>query len=400
MTDDPLDLMTPAALADPFPVYHRLRTTAPVHWSAGHNGWLVTRHDLVSACLKDPRLSAARAGAVFGRLPPDFRAEVAELERGFAHWLLMLDPPDHTRLRGLAFKAFAPGLVAGLRPRIQALVDAAIDRIAPWGRCDLIADLASPVPAMVIAELMGVDAADHHRFKAWSDDLALMELGPRGFRQAQASMVAMTDYLRAVVADRRRAPREDLISQLIAAEEAGNMLGEDELLANCVLILFAGHETTTNLVGNGLLELWRHPDQLALLRAEPALLEPAIEELLRFHGPIQRVRRTVKEPMELGGQALAAGDAVWLLVGAANRDPAVFPEPDVLDLRRQPGRHLTFGFGPHFCLGAALARVEGPILFASLLRRLPDLALAGELTWRKDLSFRGVVSLPVTYTPE
>ena len=166
-----------------------------------------------------------------------------------------------------------------------------------------------------------------------------------------------------------------------------------------MLILFAGHETTTNLLGNGLIELWRHPDQLARLRVEPALLEPAIEELLRFHGPIQRVRRTVKEPMELGGQALAVGDAVWLLVGAANRDPAVFTDADTLDLRRAPGRHLTFGFGPHFCLGAALARVEGPILFASLLRRLPDLALAGELTWRQDLSFRGVVSLPVTYTP-
>jgi cytochrome P450 len=253
---------------------------------------------------------------------------------------------------------------------------------------------------VVIAELLGVDAVDRDRFKAWSDDLALMELGPRGFIQAQTSMIAMTDHLRDVVAARRREPRQDLVSQLLAAREAGAAIGEDELLATCVLVLFAGHETTTNLIGNGILELLRHPDQLAVLRAEPELIEPAVEELLRFHGAIQRVRRTVTEPVELGGKQLRPGDAVWLMVGAANRDPDVFPDPDRLDVRRRPARHLTFGLGPHFCVGAALARIEGPIAIATILARCPDLRGATtDLTWRKDLSFRGVTSLPVEFTP-
>ncbi len=396
----PFDLMNPAALADPFAVYRRLRAEAPVYRSEAHGGWLVTRYDDVTRALKDPRLSAARSAAMFERLPPDLRADTRPLQRAFTLWMLMMDPPDHTRLRGLVAKAFAPGLVAALRPRIQALVDDALDQVAGRGRMDLIADLAQPIPAVVIAGLLGVDAADHRQFKQWSDDLALMELGPAGFRQAQASMLAMTEYLAGVVADRRRAPRADLVSQLLAAEEAGQMLSEEELLANCALILFAGHETTTNLIGNGVLELLRHPEQLAILRAEPTLIEAALEELLRFHGPIQRVRRTAKEALELGGAQIAAGDAVWLLVGAANRDPEVFDEPERLDLRRRPTRHLTFGLGPHFCVGAALGRLEGAIAIATIVRRLPD--LRGELdalAWRKDLSFRGVTSLPLLFTP-
>ncbi len=397
---DRYDLGTPAAVADPFPVYRRLRTDDPVHWSERHGAWLLTRHDDVSRALRDPRFSSVRSAAMFERLPAELRDDTRALQRAFTLWLLMMDPPDHTRLRTLVSKAFAPSLVAGLRPRIQRLVDDAIDRIAHRGHLDLIRDLAQPFPAIVIAELLGVDPADHHRFKAWSDDLALMELGPRGFRQAQASMLAMTAYLADVVAARRREPRADLVSQLLAAEEAGRFLDEDELLATCVLILFAGHETTTNLIGNGILELLRHPAQLALVRDDPRLVPGAVEELLRFHGPIQRVRRTIKQPVELGGKRLGEGETVWLLVAAANRDPAVFDDPDRLDVRRGPTRHLTFGLGPHYCVGASLARVEGPIAIETILRRLPD--LRGEvdgLTWRQDLSFRGVVSLPLEFAP-
>jgi cytochrome P450 len=397
---DAFDLMTPAALADPFPVYRRLREEAPVHWSASYGGWLVTRYDLVTSALRDPRFSARRSEAMFDRMPPDIREATRPLQRAFKLWLLMMDPPDHTRLRALVQKAFAPSLVAALRPRVQALVDAALDDVQAAGRMDLIRDLAQPIPAVVIAQLLGVDPADHLRFKQWSDDLALMELGPAGFLQAQASMLAMMEYLRAVIDERRRAPRADLLSQLLAAEEAGRFLDEDELLANCALILFAGHETTTNLIGNGILELLRHPDQLALLRDDPSLAEPAIEELLRFHGPIQRVRRTVLEPVVLGEQPLAAGDPVWLMVGAANRDPAVFAEPERLDLRRRPTRHLTFGLGPHFCVGAALGRLEGAVAIPTIVRRLPE--LRGELdaiVWRKDLSFRGITGLPLAFNP-
>ena len=398
-TSEPHDLMTAAALADPFPVYRALRTDDPVHWSEGHGGWLVTRYEEVARALRDPRFSAARSAAMFERLPADLRAETLPLQRAFTLWLLMMDPPDHTRLRALVAKAFLPALVASLRPRVQALVDDAIDRVAAAGHMDLIHDLAQPIPAIVIAELLGVDPGAHHQFKQWSDDLALMELGPRGFRQAQASMIAMGAYLADVVAARRGEPRQDLVSQLLAAEEAGQFLDEEELIANCVLILFAGHETTTNLIGNGILELLRHPAQLAILRDDPSLIEGAVEELLRFHGPIQRVRRTAREDLELGGKTIRAGDAVWMMVGAANRDPAVFDDPDRLDVRRKPTRHLTFGLGPHFCVGAALARVEGPVVIETILRRLP--ALRGDLdhlAWRKDLSFRGVTSLPLTFT--
>jgi cytochrome P450 len=393
---DPYDLTTPSAIADPFPIYRRLREGAPVHWSEAAGGWLVTRYDDVARCLKDPRLSARRTEAMWERMPAELRDATRPLQRAFGMWMLMMDPPDHTRIRALVSRAFAPSLVQALRPRVQALVDDALARLAGRPRFDLIHEVAQPIPAIVIAELLGVDPSRHERFKQWSDDLALMELGPRGFRQAQASMLEMTEYLREVAAARRAEPRDDLISQLLAAEIDGRFLGEEEMLATCVLLLFAGHETTTNLIGNGVLELLRHPDQLALLRAEPALVEPAVEELLRFHGPIQRVRRSVVEPMELGGKQLRAGDAVWLLIGAANRDPAVFPEPDRLDLRRRPSRHLTFGLGPHFCVGAALARVEGPIAIDAIVRRLPAFTTdLDHLTWRPDLSFRGVTSLPL-----
>lgn len=395
---DPFDLTTPAALADPFPIYRRLREDDPVHWSEAHGGWLLTRHDDVSRALKDPRFSARRSGAVFERLPAELRDATRPLQRAFSQWMLMMDPPDHSRIRGLVSKAFAPALAAALAPRVHAIVDEALDRVAGAGRLELMRDLAQPLPAIVIAELLGVDARDHHLIKAWSDDLVLMELGPRGFLQAQASVLAMTAYLADVVAARRREPRADLISQLLAAEEAGQFLDEDELLANCVLVLFAGHETTTNLIGNGILELLRHPDQLAIVRDEPALTAAAVEELLRFHGPVQRVRRTLLEPVELRGKQLAAGDAVWILVGAANRDPEVFDDPDRLDVRRRPGRHLTFGLGAHFCAGAALARVEGPIAIAAILRRLPGLRAAfDDVRWRPDLSFRGVVALPLAF---
>jgi cytochrome P450 len=394
------DLTSPDALADPFPIYRHLREHDPVHWSERANGWLVTRHEDIVRCLKDPRLSAARAGAMFARMPIEVQEQTRPLQHAFAHWMLMMDPPDHTRLRGLVAKAFAPTLVAKLRPRVEALVDAALARVEHTGQIELIADLAHPVPALVIAELLGLDEADPAQIHAWADDLALMERGPAAFHLAQASMLGMMELIRATADVRRNHPREDLISKLLAAEEQGQVLDEDELLYTCVMLLFAGHETTKNLIGNGILELLRHPDQLQLVRDDRSLVEPAIEELLRFHGSIQRVRRTATESFELAGKQLRAGDSVWLLVGAANRDPDVFPDPDRLDIHRRPTRHLTFGFGPHFCVGATLARLEGAIAIDAIVQRLHDLrGPTAPLVWREDLSFRGVRALPLTFTP-
>jgi cytochrome P450 len=396
----PIDLTSRDALADPFPVYRRLREEDPVHWSEPAGGWLLTRYDDIVRCLKEPRLSAARVGAVFDRMPRELQDQTRALRQAFSHWMLMMDAPDHTRLRSLVAKAFAPSLMVALRPRVEKLVAEAIDRVAASGRIELIADLAHPVPALVIAELIGLDDAEPARIHAWADDLALMERGPAGFLAAQTSMLEMMEYMRRLADERRRSPREDLMSRLLAAEEQGQVLGEQELLYTCVMLLFAGHETTKNLIGNGILELLRHPAQLAALREDRALVEPAIEELLRYHGSIQRVRRTVVEPFELGGKQLRAGDSVWLLVGAANRDPAVFPDPDRMDIHRRPTRHLTFGLGPHFCVGATLARLEGLVAIDAILQRLPDLrGPLGEITWREDLSFRGVKALPLAFTP-
>ncbi len=395
-----IDLTAPEALADPFPLYRQLREHDPVYWSERFGAWLITRHDGVVRCLRDPRLSAARAGAMFARMPAEVQDRTRTLRAAFSHWMLMMDPPDHTRLRSLVAKAFAPSLVTRLRPRVEALVDQALARVERSGTIELITDLAHPVPALVIAELLGLDDADPAEIHRWADDLALMERGPSAFDQGQASMIAMMEAMRAVVARRRHEPRADLISTLLAAEEQGQVLGEDELLYTCVMLLFAGHETTKNLIGNSIVELLRHPEQLRAIRDDRALVEPAIEELLRFHGSIQRVRRTVTEPVELDGKLLRAGDAVWLLIGAANRDPDVFEDPDRLDIRRTPGRHLTFGFGPHFCVGATLARLEGQIAIDAIVQRLDDLrGPTAPLVWREDLSFRGVRALPLAFTP-
>jgi cytochrome P450 len=395
-----IDLTAPEALADPFPLYRQLREREPVHWSERFGAWLVTRYDDVVRCLRDSRLSAARAGAMFARMPVEVQDRTRLLRAAFSHWMLMMDPPDHTRLRSLVAKAFAPSLVVRLRPRVEVLVDQALARVERSGTTELICDLAHPVPALVIAELLGLDDVDPVQIHRWADDLALMERGPTAFDQAQASMLAMMEAMRATVILRRRQPRADLISMLLAAEDEGRVLGDDELLYTCVMLLFAGHETTKNLIGNGILELLRHPEQLRALRDDRALVEPAIEELLRYHGSIQRVRRTVTEPLELGGKALRAGDSVWLMIGAANRDPEVFEDPDRMDVRRAPGRQLTFGFGPHFCVGATLARLEGHVAIDAILQRLADLrGPTAPVVWREDLSFRGVRALPLAFTP-
>jgi cytochrome P450 len=314
--------------------------------------------------------------------------------------MLVSDPPDHTRLRALVQKAFTPRMIEQLRPRIIAIVDELLNRIAQrGGQFDLIEDLAYPLPVVVIAELLGVPAEDRATFHDWSADLAASldplvssELAERAMR----SRDALHAYFRTIIAERRRAPRADLISALVAVEERGDNLSEPELVVMCTLLLIAGHETTVNLIGNGVLALLQHPDELARLRAAPELIGSAVEELLRFDAPVQLTGRVTTAALTIGGQAIGAGDWVLPLFGAANRDPAQFAEPERLDITRSPNPHIGFGRGVHFCLGAPLARLEGQIAIGRLVQRCKNLALAGTPVRRNQITLRGLRSLPLS----
>jgi cytochrome P450 len=314
--------------------------------------------------------------------------------------MVFADPPRHTRLRGLVTKAFTPRVVEGLRGRVQAIVDDLLARVEPAGELDVIADLAIPMPTMVIAELLGVPATDRDRLKAWSDDFAAFIGGPTGhdgIARADRAIRELTAYFGEAVAHWRREPGDNLISGLVAVEEWGDSLSADELLATCVILLVGGHETTTNLIGNGLLALLHHPDQLRQLRGDMALIGPAVEELLRYDSPAQMTTRLASEDLTLGGARIGAGQLVKLWLGAGNRDPARFPDPDRLDLGRADNRHLSFGHGIHFCVGAALARLEGQVALATLVERFPNLVLTGEpLAYHGTQVFRALKRLPVS----
>jgi len=389
--------MDPEFLADPYPTYHRLRAEDPVHHSP-LGFWVLTRYEDVAAVLRDPRFIkeplAALVAARFG----------AEVPRGVGLSMLDRDPPDHTRLRSLVSKAFTPRVVEGLRPRIQKIVDGLIARAEAAGSMDLIEEFAYPIPVNVICEMLGVPVEDHERFKGWSLDIARgldsIWLPPDSEvpRRSAAARHAISDYFRELIGQRRATPRGDLLSALIAAEEAGDKLNEEELLATCILILIAGHETTVNLIGNGVLALLRHPAELNRLRATPGLITTAVEELLRYDGPVQRTARVASDDATIGGHTIHKGEMVMPFIGAADRDPAQFPQPDRLDLSRADNRHIAFGWGIHFCLGAPLARVEGQIAIETLVRRLPRLELVNEtIEYRQSLTLRGLKELPVKF---
>jgi pimeloyl-[acyl-carrier protein] synthase len=321
---------------------------------------------------------------------------------------LMIDPPDHTRLRGLVNKAFTPGVVENMRSLVQKLVDEMLARASAQGRMDIMTDLANPLPAMVIAEMLGVPGADQQQFKAWSDDIAMGLGGIDSARTkeelfglydfAQKSFLALASYFRERVAELRAQPKENLLSALIQAEEQGDRLTEDELFANCVLLMIAGHETTTNLIGNGMLALMRNPDQREKLRREPETILSAVEELLRYDSPVQKMGRIARQDIQVADQQIKQGDLVCFSFAAGNRDPEQFAAPAQLDIARKPNRHLAFGHGLHYCVGAALARLEAQIAFNTILSRLPNLRLAtAELEWNRNLTLRGLKSLPVEF---
>ncbi|TMQ19615.1 MAG: cytochrome P450 [Candidatus Rokuibacteriota bacterium] len=393
VTFNPMD---PEFVADPYPTYRRLRTEDPVHQNP-LGFWVLTRYEDVMATLRDARAVkepiAAFVAARFGAAVPAI---------GFS--MLDRDPPDHTRLRGLVSKAFTPKMVERLRPEVQAIVDGLLDGVEGAGTMDLIEQFAYPLPVTVICQMLGVPVEDRERFKQWGLDIArgldaiMLPPDSEVARRSVASRHALTGYFRELIAERRTTPRADVLSDLIAAEEAGDRLSEPELLATCILLLIAGHETTVNLIGNGTLALLRHPDQLRLLRERPGLIGSAVEELLRFDGPVQRTARIPSEDITIDGRTILKGELVMPFIGAADRDPAQFPDPDRLDITRTDNRHVAFGLGIHFCLGAPLARVEGQIAINTLLRRMPRLALATERpVFRQSLTLRGLESLQVRF---
>jgi cytochrome P450 len=318
--------------------------------------------------------------------------------------MLWRDPPDHTRLRALVNKAFTPRVIEGMRTRIQTIVDGLLDKVQGARSMDVIDDLAYPLPVTVICEMLGVPIGDQDAIRGWSSDIA-RSLDAIGL-QADPDIVArgakarrhLADYFIRLLPERRKHPQADLLSLLIAVEEQGDKLNEGELLAMCLLLFIAGHETTVNLIGNGALALLEHPDQMAKLQDDPALITSAIEELLRYDSPVQRTARITNADVEIGGRKIPSGSMVVATIGAANRDPSHFPDPDRLDIARSDNRHVSFGFGIHFCIGAPLARVEGQIALGTLLRRMPELTLqTATPDWRESSTLRGLKTLPVTF---
>ena len=390
---DPRD---PGFIADPFPELARLRREDPVHWSERLQGWVMTGYDDIRMSLRDARFSSDRMRPFFEHLTPEARAKLAPLENNIALWAVFMDPPSHTRLRGLMSRAFTSRAIEGLRARISGIVEALLEAMAAKGEVDLIRDFAYPLPAQVIAEMLGVPPADVDLLKNWSDQLNgfvfSARLTPDKYAIATAGIAEMSDYFQRFVTERRNRPGDDVASGLIAASDSGDLLSPDELVAACVLLLFAGHETTTQLLGNGFLALMRHPVEMAKLRdGDAALVTSAVEEMLRWDGPSLAQVRIMAEDVEVGGRILRRGHRVFQMLAAANRDPAHCPDPDRFDVTRTDNRHLTFGFGIHFCLGAPLARLEGQIAFPALLRRFRRFEPVGPAPrWSDSLVVRAV----------
>lgn len=392
-------LLDPAVLADPYPLYARLREEDPVHWDPFLHCWVVTRYADVHQVLhsfsadRTPSPEVLRALGITGIEP------IAEM---MTRQMLFLDAPRHTHLRKLCSTAFTPRRVEALEGRITAIAHRLIDRVVSTGTMDVIGDFAAPFPSIVFAALLGVPEEDHVRLKRWSADFAEMlgnfQHNIDRIAQVLKSTAEMIDYFRAAIQEDERPLAEGLLKSLVEAEEGGARLSEDEVIANAVVTMVGGQETTTNLIGSGLLTLLRQPDKLAELRDRRDNMESAIEELLRFESPSQHTGRICPEDTLVGGTLIRKGAAVMAVMAAGNRDPARFADPDRLDFDRADNRHLAFGWAAHFCFGAPLARMEGRIAFRALLDRLPDVTLGEDkLAWRENLGLRGLKSLRVTY---
>jgi pimeloyl-[acyl-carrier protein] synthase len=393
--------LDPAVLADPYPLYRRLRTEDPVHWDPFLHAWVVTGYADVVAVLQ--HCSATRMPAP-EQLDMLGLSELNPIAQLLIRQMIFMDAPAHTRLRALCAAAFTPARAAALHAHIQDITDRLIDAVLPRGRMDVIADFADLLPATVTAELMGVPVEDRDRLKSWSKDFSEMlgnfQHNPDRVAHMLKIVGEMTAYYRDRIREQERKPREGVVNALMTAEIDGDRLSEEEVIANCIITMTGGQETTTNLIGNGLLSLLRNPGQLERFRAQPSLAASAVEELLRYESPIQHTGRLAPADMELGGKQIRRRHAVLAVIGAANRDPERFADADRLDITRSDNRHLAFGWAAHYCFGAPLARVEGQVALATFLRRLRNLVLEPvPLRWRGNMAFRGLEALPIMFEP-
>jgi len=394
-------LLRPEVLADPYPLYHQLRTGDPVLWDPFLHAWVVTRYADVTQVLLD--FSALRTPTP-EQLTQMGLGDLSPIASVMVKQMLFMDPPAHTRLRGLCSQAFTPARVNALRQHIQDIANQLLDAILPLGQMDVIADFAAPLPAIVTAELLGVPIADHLQLKRWSADFAEMlgnfQHNPNRTNRVRGSLDEMTTYFRDAIRHQRIHPKGGLVSSLLSAEVDGDRLSEEEIVASLIVTMVGGQETTTNLIGNGILSLLRNPEVMEDLRSDLSLIPSAVEELLRYESPSQHTARLAPYDIVIGGKKIQKKQAVIAVMGAANRDPERFPQPDRLDIRRKDNRHVAFGFGAHFCFGAPLARIEGQIAFATVLQRLDNVRLKpGTITWRENLGLRGLTALPVSFTP-
>jgi cytochrome P450 len=399
------DPFAPEIRADPYPTYKRMREEAPIFWTPDGSPLLTRYEDCVTILRDHEHWSSDGSKSKYADQFDEQDRVVAGtmFEALNARPMLFTDPPDHTRLRGLVNKAFTPRVIDQLRPRMEQIVDELLDEVAGAGAMDVIEQVAYPLPVIMIAELLGVPASDRDMLKDWSGPMSrtidpLDEVGPEFINEVAGAGLAFIAYFAQLINERRSSPKDDLLSALIAAEESGDKLTQEEVIVNLILLLIAGHETTTNLIGNGMLALLRNPEPMVRLRDDPTLIKTAVEELLRYDSPVQLTARTALEDVEVAGVTIPAREQPVLLLAAANRDPAQFPDPDRLDLTRTPNAHVAFSNGIHFCVGATLARAEGQVAINAMLRRMPELALADEHPpYRSNVTLRGLASLPVSF---
>jgi pimeloyl-[acyl-carrier protein] synthase len=392
-------LLDPEVLADPYPLYHRLRREDPVHWDPFLHSWVVTRYKDVVRVLRDFSAERVPTAEQLTALGLEALNPVAKV---MVKQMLFLDPPEHARIRNLASAAFTPERVGALRSHIRDIVRDLLAKVRRKERIDVIADLAEPLPCIVSAEMLGVPVEDHHQLKLWSQDFAEVlgnfQYNPDRVPKILQTTEEMTAYFRSSMRTQNLRP-DGLVSSLMNAEIDGERLTEEEVIANSIITMVGGQETTTNLIGNGTLSLLRNPDELEKLRADLSMIPAAVEELLRYESPSQHTARLAPENMELGGKLIRKRQAVRAVMAAANRDPERFPDPDRLDITRQDNRHVAFGYGAHFCFGAPLARIEGQIAFEEMIRELPNWSLeGGPLVWRSNLGLRGLTSLGMNFT--